>query len=335
MKRLLPIFVFLVTTACVETVHFDVPKHREIVVNCILQDSDIQSLSLYYSMTDSDDKPIPVEEVVSAVLKKNDHIVAEFSQGEDKIWRTKFSPDYGTVYDLEIILPSEQPITASTEFPEPISLSLGNSYEIEETPINRRPPDFYLCFAMGENRGMPFLKKCNAWLRLFIVTDNGTLFAKNLGADHPYAWDSNPSTYSLDSLRKRKLDSERWTYYSQLLAHVSELPFYQDFIRITQPASFSRNLSDEELKTGAFRNNTGFHIASDILLDGYNSYPFCAKIFNLSNEYDRFLCSIYKTSRNNMSDLEYLMGKDNIYSNVQGAKGIFGAFTEVDYTDWR
>ena len=104
-----------------------------------------------------------------------------------------------------------------------------------------------------------------------------------------------------------------------------DLPLHKGFVRIDQPEGFSNGLSDDDLKTSYQYSRNSFFILGD-----YSNYlsgiePFLIEVRFLSEEYDAFLRELHIR---NLSKDDFILStydSNNIYSNIYGGVGIFGA----------
>lgn len=104
-----------------------------------------------------------------------------------------------------------------------------------------------------------------------------------------------------------------------------ELPLHKDFVRIDYPSGFQNGLKEEDLKNSYQYSTSSFMILSD-----YSNYlsgvePFLIEVRFLSDEYDAFLRDLHVKE---MSQEDFVLStydKSNIYSNINGGVGIFGA----------
>ncbi len=114
--------------------------------------------------------------------------------------------------------------------------------------------------------------------------------------------------------------------YTQWIPYMCpDLPLHKGFVRIDQPEGFTNGLTDEDFKTSYLSTSGSFLILGD-----YSNYlvgvePFLIEVRFLSDEYDAFLrdLHIHNLSRDNFVLSTY--DTNNIYSNITGGVGIFGA----------
>lgn len=138
--------------------------------------------------------------------------------------------------------------------------------------------------------------------------------------------------YSNDIVCKYQLFHQWYSFMCPPLA------LHDHFVRIEHPAHFTNGLNTEELKHSYHHSDHSFFITADYT-DTYPSYRFSfgnmfvPDLFNgfvnevrfLSDEYDAFLRDVVSKSLNQDNFVLSEYDHHNIYSNIEGGFGIFGA----------
>ena len=119
------IFIFQATVAlalssCVELIDLSPREGRSLVVNCILTESDVQTLEMYYTTQKLGEEGDPVNDAKVTLCRVNDP-VAEFYRCDDGLWRADFCPEYGAMYRLKLTV-GERDFIATTIFPKDIQV---------------------------------------------------------------------------------------------------------------------------------------------------------------------------------------------------------------------
>lgn len=104
-----------------------------------------------------------------------------------------------------------------------------------------------------------------------------------------------------------------------------DLPLHKGFVRIDQPEGFTNGLTEEDLKTSYQFSQSSFFILGD-----YSNYrvgvePCLIEVRFLSDEYDAFLRELHIRNQSRDDFILSTYDTENIYSNIQGGVGIFGA----------
>ena len=115
----------LFLASCVEEIVMSPEEKRAVNVECVLENSETQTLHLNYTAYISENSHTPVEKADVKVieyikgnisyLKKNEY---EFLRVKDGEWSANFIPIPAAKYELEILIPGEDSITATTYYVE-------------------------------------------------------------------------------------------------------------------------------------------------------------------------------------------------------------------------
>lgn len=133
LRLLLLILPITILNSCVKDSPLIIKSPNEVVVNCILQDSTIQTLTLTYSKPL--DKGLYYEPVQEADVKlfKNDTLIGNFEKIGSKTWEINHLPKFNSDYKLTITISGREVISAFTKIPsKPIISFIG------ETKYNKK-----------------------------------------------------------------------------------------------------------------------------------------------------------------------------------------------------
>ena len=125
MRNLLTVILSLLFLAsCVEKIVMD-PKERAVNIECVLENSETQILHLNYTAYISENSYTPVEKadvkVIEYLKGKIDYLKNreyKFLKVKDGEWSANFIPVPAAKYELEILIPGEDSITATTYYVE-------------------------------------------------------------------------------------------------------------------------------------------------------------------------------------------------------------------------
>ncbi len=111
------ILLIIFMNGCTEEIPLDIESDDEVVVNCLLTTDSVQELSLSYSK--SLDEGIYFSGIDSAIimLYYEEEEVGRFTKSGSTTWELIYSPVLGGNYNLNIDIPGEEEITASTTMP--------------------------------------------------------------------------------------------------------------------------------------------------------------------------------------------------------------------------
>ena len=116
--RIVPavLYMLIALTACTEDLEFSSSFEKKVTVNCLLEDSDVQTMTLTWNTVKGVFKYEYVEEA-DAMLFLEGEEVGRFSYEGKGIWSIEHHPVAGGTYRLEISVPGEKLISATTTMP--------------------------------------------------------------------------------------------------------------------------------------------------------------------------------------------------------------------------
>lgn len=117
-----------------------------------------------------------------------------------------------------------------------------------------------------------------------------------------------------------------------------DLPLHKGFVRIDHPAGFNNGLSEKELETSYLYSESSFFVCGDyidkdpedkicISINSLNlkELSFMNEVHFLSDEYDAYLRDLYARKSDENNFVLSVYNYENVYSNINGGVGIFGA----------
>ena len=125
-------------TSCVEKIIMD-PKERTFHVECILENSETQTIYLNYTASVTETAQMPVNEADITIIehykgqegyyKNNEY---SFKKVRDGVWSANFNPTPQARYNLSILVPGENPIKATTYYVEDTTMFRWRDPDIED-----------------------------------------------------------------------------------------------------------------------------------------------------------------------------------------------------------
>ena len=242
---------------------------------------------------------------------------AEFHYVGDSRWELEdpfFKVVPGHTYNLAVEMPNRKTITAVTTAPYYTYLDVkGIHYQ---TGTTMPDPPFDDIFFNST------LNKDELTGPVWIFANKGSHASNesienrylNLVTDHPYADNFNINgQYCSDliidggPINDDKHLRHTWPAFKNMRKTMPDLPLYERFIRIS-------HIDDNP-----------FHLLAGPLryMESYGDH---FDFYFVSEEYDRYLRSVY--IKNHRLDYDYasIFSSENIYSNIEGGVGIFGCF---------
>jgi len=120
MERWTGIGLILISlSACVQEIPFDVKDTEIPVVNCILTNDTIQTLSLTRSVKITDGYAFKEIREANITLWAENEPIGAFEWKSYGNWQLRYQPKTGVNYQLQVQLPDGQELTATTTMPEP------------------------------------------------------------------------------------------------------------------------------------------------------------------------------------------------------------------------
>lgn len=305
--------IWISFNGCVKETTLDAGGEREVVVECVLSDTEVQELRLSYTFGASKIEATPVTEARAQLADLTTGEMAGFfsrSEGED-VWTLAYTAVAGHSYRLDVTIPGHDPISARQTMPQTVIRGYGKSAiqsvsgEIGKTNIvfPSPVPEYIWIYGLSNTGETP---------------QHGIV--EEICTDYPFV-DNFNLTGSV--------------YNPPLLGHIEALPFYS-YLNLDKAPMHRRYLripkgSDTGEKNLFFVSGLfeySIEKIDNLYSPNLESFGYgTIVVMSLSEEYDRFLreallLSEQQQSSTSLADI-YL--RYNIYSNVQGALGVFGA----------
>ena len=255
--------------------------------------------------------------------------VVEFHHDEGIKWSASFRPQYGRIYFLSIKIDGREEITAQTQMPADIQIAAhrknwhymeGASYFMVSFQLSKQDYSYY-----GDYNLHLYSGGANLWI--FHTKSNV------IATDFPYADKFTRTGKTIGDLeffspeRMSGIPALEREFYGVIPVLKSDCPVYDKLVRIPMPVGYDAGYSDEELLSKDIMeyDSHSFLLFTDnydwrgMAMDGLY------KIFILSNEYDKYYREYYERVVLNAGNILELYNDSNLYSNIKGGYGIFGA----------
>lgn len=340
----------ILCAGCVETITMDPhEKNLPIAVHCVLTEEPVQKLDLRYVRSKASDGYAPVEDarpcLVLRQIDKQGNLrradtVARFTRTSEFEWTTEYAAQPSKEYELFIRMPNKADnVSAITKMPNEFKLSLYEQHH------PKRPNELtYSC---------EFNTTGHFWIYASDVRKTGDYywyttidyynkklfepFCEYLVTDCQIADRFNITTLRFSDL---KYQSSRFGVLIYMQKCLPNAPVYSDFIRIDMPVVYNNGKSAEDLNAGIWRSNRSFFLGASFK-DPFSVYLILPEFYarSLSDEYDKYLREVYVRMNRLDNDLTEVYRTQNLYSNVNGGVGIFGAVltrlsTKEDVVYW-
>ena len=317
---------FPAATSCVKVVTMDALEEPQVVVECILCDEPVQTLNLTYTKGASRESAPELSEAEASLTDLTEgKEVGLFTRSADGSWKLDYAAIPSHNYRLEVNIPGHESISAEQTMPENPGIEVGwhefdpnwhkenpdkilfdyVGYEFRFTHANNHPVWFYgVNYKDADSSGeeTQYLYTDSPLVDTFNETENRFGAAGYDG----YIWGERNNPYLMAGCYPVMAGAPQHTRYLRFPAR--EGPPGSKFLI---SGSFQGYISDSKDFIHADLRPAELHYMS------------------VSEDYDRFLKdSEHIRSIKTSTDLSSIFLRDNVYSNIQGAIGIFGARIE-------
>ena len=315
--------------SCVEQVEYASIEESPLVVHCILTNDPVQSLDIR-KVSGYGNQSVLLPDNIEAVLKNAaGETCCVFERKTANNWEAAFQPEYGRQYTLSIYVDSIEQIRATTTFPK--------EYYVMQFMKYRQGPLIQYLYCSCELRvpavddkgwkvlsGAIYRDKANLWI-----------FPKDkdyIATTHPSVDNFNMSTlkvfdlpcFSRDSILTWRMEDnvgKRW-----IKEWYSDLPLFEQFVRIPFPKAFNNGEDPADISSSPLYTERSFILIANFPKKHSLANGRYFTVYEVSDELDLYLKSVYEKKVNKGRDMRLIYDHDNVYSNISGGVGIFGAF---------
>lgn len=337
------IFLALVTalTSCVKDVVLEAQEDPFLAVFCVLKNEPVQELKLSYTKSATMEEAPSVTEATAVLTDLTEGREAgRFVQVSDSLWRLDYSAIPTHTYRLEVTTPGSEPVWAEQTMPvEPQVESADiNSLTPEDVPWLGNLDIAHLVpwaedFSFEEQpRKFGFFYRFLSSGTTWVYTDHiiydrypnpqsyQILFDPDsyIGTDYPYVDDINNTGHVWNGIKvDEAVEDERFPMGT--VSYLSDVSVCRGFLRFPYKGDWSQSY----FAIVYIAQSRGF-----ITSIGVTPHIYFAA---LSEDYDRYLLDAYLQYYAEQSDeLASIYVRDNLYGNIHGGVGIFGAANEIE-----
>lgn len=304
--------------SCMRDMSLDAMDDPQLIVECILTDEPVQTLYLSYTKGASQEKALDVPEATAVLSDLTEgKEIGRFNRSADRSWHLAYAAVPTHRYRLDVSIPNREPIWAEQSMPEAPGISTRwSSWKgvYEKDPSYRQ--DQGHVFRMMSPKDPVWFYGIN-----YLDFESPGELTSWLCTDYPDVDPFNEDSKSNTRETGGKALGAAWlatAFYPSLY----QAPRHQHYLRF--PAK-DYDWETQFLISGDFQGCISSF--RDIVRAKKRSAEL--RYFSSSEDYDRFLkesseLMAVKTS----SDLSSVFLRENVYSNIQGAKGLFGAKIE-------
>ena len=323
-RCMIMLFVLVAAVSCVRELTLDPGEEPMIVVDCVLYDESPQTIRLFYSRPPAYSEMTPICEAEVELFDKTEEIsVGLFVHHEGKEWTLDYSAVPEHKYRLEVRVPGHDLVYAEDAMPEAPGIwthtqsgepfnKYGEHFVGTVFDITTLPP-FTWIYALNYNSVTGKHEIAEEICTDFPWVDNFNLTGE------AYAPEPEPYDYPFDYLAPAK----SYPYLEGTALHWR-------FLRLVAPDGFDRDASwpffiiSGSFKGDYYRGNSSTHVSGHPGPE--EGYIVCS---SMSENYDRYLRDAMRLEQMQEStDMSTVYCRDNVFSNIVGGFGIFGARTQ-------
>ena len=328
---------------CVKDTTLDAGLGRKVVVEFVLTDESVQNLYLSISKNPGEvvapavrEADIKLIDVTRSKELNRDIVLDGFVRVSDHQWTLDYAGILGHQYRLEVNVDGYDPVYAEQKMPEKFELvraapghgvmpqyaGYGAFYTIDSVP------DILIIKGIKRNKDTgeygPVEELCTDYPGVEVINATGRFYDGNPKWRTGVAWGGDPFVYHDSPVEG--LDGV-WTY---MFPNLIGKELHKGFLLINRVdenhAGLDRLFDFEDGKgfcvSGSFYINKGYYDPDYNLID-YDEYLLLS---SLSPDYGRFVKDAWQLKKvHEGDDLSSIYMRDNIFSNIQGGLGVFGA----------
>ena len=324
--RLYLMLIILPLASCIRDTELDSGERPQVVVECILTNSPVQTLRLCFTKGASRERE-PLTQADARLYDVSENKEAgRFLFSDADIWTLRYEPTPGHTYRLKVNVPGYEPVLAEQTMPEihvravyywPVFGS-SDKYEYNSSPLIvyelESLPDFTWVYAMS-------------WDQL----SGERRIADNLCTDFPYVDNFNLTgdVYDpqVDTVFQYGLEFHYAKYWPLKGASVR-----RKYLRIPYPKTVDKNwliVSGDMEGYFPYELNKQSQLVNDGVVEDVEEGQGYVVFAAISKDYDAYLMDAIRIQLlQESSDLSSIYLRENIYSNITGGLGIFGARAE-------
>lgn len=359
----------IILPGCLRETDLDPKTEPKVVVQCILAfPQEEQELYLCSSIAPGGDRGTPIDEGTAILTDLTTGMEAGvFNPCGEGRWTLDYQVVPGHEYGLEVTVPGYSPIQAKTRVPDQYRVHYqhhalsGTYWDGEKGEFYSEGSDSNLYWS-----GTRFYADDFGTEALWVFSWNydpltGLIsLGHKLGTTCPGVDPFNLTGEPMSSPELIKdFEYNKGVYFFHMFSHSR---YHQNYLRIPDPGSCkweeTEYFSASHDKIFKRRQLTFFYVEGD-LTEGYEGVPerveptsygelayedpaaeplqrqSCMEMMTVSDEYDRYMKEIISyEQRQREGDLTVLYDRENIYSNITGGVGIFGARISY-YLPWK
>ena len=322
-------------TSCVKDVILDAKEDPLLAVYCVLTQDSTQTLKLSWTKGPSEAEAPRIAEATALLtdLTVNQE-AGRFIRISENDWQLEYAAIPTHSYRLEVTVPGHAPVWAEQTMPDEVPLFTHSGNELvrdKAYPWLNLDAEHYTSFiswvegvsvveVSADGMFYGFSSPCAIWITAYYLDAESGLYipVKTLCTDNSYVDNSNLTGDFMAAVGPPEhFNSPDLVSGIYRENYLMGYPYHRDYLRFPK--------RDDQ---------TYICYAIDGDFNGKNILDNILFFTSMSEDYDRYLCEAYmQCSAEQSSDISSIYLRDNIYTNILGGLGIFGAATST-YFYW-
>lgn len=355
------LFILMVTLpSCIRDVIMDAKERPQVVVVCVLSDDPVQTLQLSFTKGASLAEAPALTEAV-AMLYDGTKAVGEFKRGSDGIWRLEYAAIPGHTYRLEVQVPGYDLIYAEQMMPteqayvevhyfcnlsghvEPWSGWVtendpAGDWTYRRWPEDEEHPAYETCYQSRSNSSlwicaMNYNEETGSHeIAEYICTDADAYKINLTDKVYEPLKKDVPNPYKFNGYYPDLEETFYSAHQMELYPNLAGMPLYRSYLCIPKgqhvfsiSGSFKgfhyhRKPNYGSVVNGAVHTDTRSEQEEEMENNGYLLFT------TLSADYEKYMMEAANYQQiMGSSDISTIYLRDNLFTNISGGVGIFGA----------
>ena len=314
--------------SCAKEIVMDAREEPVVAVECILSEQPIQTLRLSFTKGAAMDEAPTLTEADAVLIDLTEgKTVGSFKRQDDGTWALDYAAVPEHSYRLEVDVPGYETVWAEQTMP--------TACLVISTFMNIFSSSTHVLSLYGSCFFFNFTTEI-AWIRaLNYNPDTGTReYAEYICTDAPNVSDFNLAGATYDPPVS---DTDVWGHKrtAYLYPNLRGAPLHRRYLRIELPLKFdSGGESAHAIHIAGSMTGKYYHKDNPFSQQPIDRPPRSDEgivvVSYVSRDYDRYLReAIYYKKISESTDLADMLLRENIFTNIHGGLGIFGAKTET------
>lgn len=300
---------------------------RTIVVECILSCDSIQTLKLFYSHAkDENTASVPITEAKLILFDETKDLAVGIFRNDGKDWVLDYAAEPEHSYRLDIDVKGHEHISAQQTMPKQAHIEgyvhMGGPFSSDSRFV-KYGGDFYGTGFFASN--LP----AKTWICALTYDEKTgeSHVVDEICTDYPYL-DNFNLTGDVYAPYRIMWETSHGEYPFDVCKYLMGFPLYRRYLRTNADLMNSDKADGIFIICGSFYDCNNPDYAQPLGSKGGIFFT------TVSDDYDRYLLeAIHYQQLQESSDMTTIYKRDNIFSNIKGGIGIFGAKTEYR-SDW-